>query len=91
MEELRSELSSAFLAGELGIPADISNHASDIQNWLNLLKDSEHEIFGAAADAQKIVDMVLGFHPEFRNSHEPNPETPKRTRADLKLPARLEA
>jgi antirestriction protein ArdC len=39
MEELRAELSSAFIAGELGIPADIPNHASYIQSWLKLLKD----------------------------------------------------
>jgi antirestriction protein ArdC len=65
MEELRAELSSAFIAGELGIPADIPNHASYIQSWLKPLKDSKHEIFRAAADAQRIVDMVLGFHPDF--------------------------
>jgi antirestriction protein ArdC len=64
-EALRAELSSAFIAGELGIPADLPNHASYIQSWLKPLKDSKHEIFRAAADAQKIVDMVLGFHPEF--------------------------
>jgi hypothetical protein len=34
MEETRAELASAFLAGELGIPADIPNHASYIRNWL---------------------------------------------------------
>src|SRR5208283_1182593 len=63
MEELRAELSSAFLAGELGIPADIPNHASYITGWLKPLKDDKREIFRAAADAQRIVDMILGFHP----------------------------
>lgn len=38
MEELRAELSSALLAGELGIPADIPQHASYISNWLVPLK-----------------------------------------------------
>lgn len=65
MEELRAELSSAFIAGELGIPADIPQHASYIQSWLKPLKDSKHEIFRAAADAQRIVTMVLNFHPDF--------------------------
>lgn len=65
MEELRAELASAFVAGELGIPADIPQHASYIHNWLKPLKESKHEIFRAAADAQKIVDMVLSFHPDF--------------------------
>jgi antirestriction protein ArdC len=38
MEELRAELSSAFLAGELGIPTDIPQHASYISNWRGPLK-----------------------------------------------------
>jgi antirestriction protein ArdC len=65
MEELRAELSSAFIAGELGIPADIPQHTSYIANWLKPLKGDKREIFRAAADAQRIADMVLGFHPDF--------------------------
>jgi hypothetical protein len=49
----------------LGIPADIPQHASYIEHWLGPLKKDKREIFRAAADAQRIVDMVLGFHPEF--------------------------
>jgi antirestriction protein ArdC len=85
MEELRAELASAFIAGELGIPADIPQHASCIQSWLKPLRDSKHEIFRAAADAQKIVDMVLTFHPDFAASdpaeHQPNrpPDTVERS------------
>ncbi len=65
MEELRAELSSAFMASELGIPADIPQHASYIGNWLKPLKDDKREIFRAAADAQKITHMILRFHPDF--------------------------
>ena len=72
MEELRAELASAFLAGELGIPADIPQHASYIDNWLKPLKADKREIFRAAADAQKIVDLVLSFHLDFV------PETPSK-------------
>jgi antirestriction protein ArdC len=64
-EELRAELTSSFLAGELGIPSDIPNHASYIDNWLSVLKSDRREIFRAAADAQQIVDCLLGFHPDF--------------------------
>src|SRR5664279_4786841 len=78
MEELRAELSSAFMAGELGIPADIPNHASYIQNWLKPLKEDKREIFRAAADAQRIVDMILGFHPDYpaKNTAEPTQASP---------------
>ncbi len=67
-EELRAELSSVFVGGVLGIPADIPNHASYIANWIRALKDDKREIFRAAADAQRIADMELGFHPAFAAS-----------------------
>jgi antirestriction protein ArdC len=79
MEELRAELSSAFLSAELGIPTDIPHHASYIQNWLKPLKDDKREIFRAAADAQRIVDMVLGFHPAFG----PQPDRPRAPPAEF--------
>ena len=85
MEELRAELSSALMAGELGIPADIPNHASYIQNWLKPLKEDKREIFRAAADAQRIVDMVLCFHPDFAATAEFHLDRPR------SVPARSES
>jgi antirestriction protein ArdC len=73
MEELRAELASAFIAGELGISSDIPHHASYIQSWLRPLKQDKKAIFHAAADAQKISDMVLGFHPDFRAAQPDRP------------------
>jgi len=70
MEELRAELASAFVANELGIPTDIPHHASYIQSWIKKLKDDKREIFRAAADAQRIASMELGFHPDFAASVE---------------------
>ncbi len=63
-EELRAELASAFIGTTLGLPADIPNHASYIRSWIKRLQDDKREIFRAAADAQRIADLVLGFHPE---------------------------
>jgi hypothetical protein len=65
MEELRAELASAFVASELGIPTNIPHHASYIARWIKPLKDDKREIFRAAADAQRIASMELGFHPDF--------------------------
>jgi antirestriction protein ArdC len=77
MEELRAELTSAFLAAALGIPSEISNHASYIQNWPKPLNDVKRETFRAAATAQKIVDLILGLHPDYAPpSAEPLPPTP---------------
>jgi antirestriction protein ArdC len=65
MEELRAELASAFVANEIGIPTDIPHHASYIASWIKALKDDKREISRAAADAQRIADMELGFHPDY--------------------------
>jgi antirestriction protein ArdC len=65
MEELRAELASAFVANELGIPTDIPHHASYIASWIRPLKDDMRELFRAAADAQRIASMELGFHPDY--------------------------
>jgi antirestriction protein ArdC len=42
-----------------GIPTDIPHHASYIANWIKPAKDDKREIFRAAADAQKIVNVEL--------------------------------
>jgi antirestriction protein ArdC len=76
MEELRAELASAFVASELGIPTNIPQHASYIADWIKPLKDDKREIFRAAADAQRIVDMVLGFHPAYAAQIEVEPKAP---------------
>jgi len=76
MEELRAELASAFIASELGIPTDIPQHASYIADWIKPLKDDKREIFRAAADAQRIADMLLGFHPEYAARIESAPQAP---------------
>jgi antirestriction protein ArdC len=65
MEELRAEIASAFVANEIGIPTDIPQHASYIASWIKALKDDKREIFRAAADAQRIASMLLGFHPGY--------------------------
>jgi antirestriction protein ArdC len=65
MEELRAELASAFVASELGLPTDIPQHTSYIATGITPLKEDKREIFRAAADAQKITDMLLGFHPTY--------------------------
>jgi len=47
-----------------------------IETWLKPLKQDKREIFRAAADAQPIVDMVLGFHPDFAATAAPQPDRP---------------
>jgi antirestriction protein ArdC len=64
-EELRVEIGSAFVCSALGIDPDISNTAAYLKSWLERLKNDDREIFRAAADAQRISDYLLGFHPDY--------------------------
>lgn len=60
-EELRSELSSAFMQGLVGLPPSqsmILSHAAYIASWLEVLRNDKNEIFRAAADAQHICDYL---------------------------------
>jgi antirestriction protein ArdC len=80
LEELRAELASAYIASELGIPTDIPQHASYIAGWIKPLKDDKREIFRAAADAQRIADMELSFHPDYAAQAELDLTTPSAAR-----------
>ena len=69
MDELRCELASAFVGSEMGLPCDIPDHASYVDSWLDVLRRDRREVFRAAADAQKIADYLLQFHPDFAASN----------------------
>jgi antirestriction protein ArdC len=85
MEELRAELASAFVASELGIPTDIPHHASYVASWIKPLKDDKREIFRAAADAQRIADLELSFHPDYAAEVELTRERPAPQMSQQKL------
>ena len=60
-EELRAEIASMLLSGELGIGHDPGQHVAYVGSWIKALQDDPLEIFRAAADAEKIQDYVLAF------------------------------
>jgi antirestriction protein ArdC len=64
-EELRAEQTSLLVGSEIGLPTDIPNHASYIKSWIANLKQDKREFFHAAAEAQRIADYILGFHPAY--------------------------
>ncbi len=49
----------------IGLPCDVPNHASYLQSWIEVLKQDRREIFHAAAEAQRIADYILAFHPDY--------------------------
>jgi len=69
-EELRAEIGQMMVCAELGIAdCDFSNNAAYVAHWLETLRSDRKEIFRAAADAQRIADFLLAFHPEYASQH----------------------
>ncbi len=68
-EELRAEISQAIVCAELNVECDFANSAAYLASWLERLRSDRKEIFRAAADAQRIADYLLAFHPDWA-SHE---------------------
>ena len=67
---MRAEFFSLLVGSEIGLPTDIPNHASYIKSWLEVLKQDKREIFHAAAEAQRMADYILGFHPDYAKNGE---------------------
>ena len=74
-EELRAEISQMMVCAEIGISdCDFSNNAAYVASWLEKLRSDRKEIFRAAADAQRIADYLLAFHPDYANSQAGPPD-----------------
>ncbi|RZM20697.1 MAG: DUF1738 domain-containing protein, partial [Pedobacter sp.] len=58
-EELRAEIASMIIGAEVGIGHDPAQHASYVESWVSILKDTPMEIHAAAADAEKIFDFLI--------------------------------
>lgn len=64
-EELCAEMGAAFLSAVVGIDqATVPASASYIAHWLKVLKADKKLLAGAAADAQRAADLILGLANE---------------------------
>ncbi len=69
-EELRAEIASAMVTAELNLPDhDLPNTAAYVAHWIERLRSDRKEIFRAAAEAQRIADYLLAFHPDYAERH----------------------
>lgn len=74
-EELHAEIGQMMVCAETGIAGDdFSNNAAYIASWLEKLRSDRKEIF-RAADAQRIADYLLAFHPDYANRQAGSPES----------------
>ena len=55
----------ATVCAELNLAYDADNTTTYLADWMTALKSDRKEIFRAAADAQRIADYLLGFHPDY--------------------------
>lgn len=79
IEELRAELTSAFLTLDLGFHFDKfheDNHTAYIQSWSNQIKDNPKVVFDSISDAQKIRQYMLdkGEYSEIYKQEKPTIE-----------------
>lgn len=89
-EELRAEIGQVMVCAELGIPdCDFSNNAAYIASWLEKLRADRKEIFRAAADAQRIADYLLAFHPDYAHRQAGPPEDATTPEDGTEAPAPL--
>jgi antirestriction protein ArdC len=68
-----------MVCGELGIAVsddEFSNSAAYLSSWLEKLRSDRKEIFRAAADAQRIADFLLAFHPDYARQAGPPESVP---------------
>jgi len=57
-EELIAELGAAFIAAEWGISSQLENHASYLDNWLKVLKETPQALITASSQAQKAHQFI---------------------------------
>lgn len=82
-EELRAEIGQMMVCAELGIAdCDFSNNAAYVASWLEKLRSDRKEIFRAAADAQRIADYLLAFHPDYATRQAGPPESVRSAKGD---------
>jgi len=67
-EELVVSIASVNVCTVIGVAAEIENTASYAADWLTVLKSEKKAIFRAAADAQRVADYLLAFHPDYAAS-----------------------
>ena len=75
-EEARVEMAACFVCNTLNLPTDFENHAAYVAGWLSKLREDKRELLRAAADAQKIADWTLCYHPNYAARHGTQPERP---------------
>jgi len=70
-EALRTDIAAWMLSQRLGIAAeqDTPGHTANVRAWVRLLDKDPRELFRAAADAEKMAEVVTGFGRARQHEH----------------------
>ena len=63
-EELRAEMTSMTVNGEMKLPHDPERHAAYVKSWIKTLKDDPNELRRAARDAGEAAEYLLQYDRE---------------------------
>ena len=63
----------SYICAELSIQCDFPNSVAYIAFWIDRLRSDRKEVFRAAADAQRIADYLLAFHPAYAERGQSRP------------------
>lgn len=69
-EELRAELSSAFLQSDLGLSisdSQLQDHSNYLVSWIEVLKNDPNELFRACKDAEIMSDRLYENYEKILN------------------------
>jgi antirestriction protein ArdC len=70
------EMAAVFVCNALNLPMDFHNHAAYVAGWLKKVRQDKRELLSCAADADRIAEYTLAYHPEFSAKapqHQPVP------------------
>jgi len=77
--------------GELGIAdCEFTNGVAYLSSWIAALRTDRKEIFRAAAEAQRVADWLLNFHPDYAVRHKPGTNASLEDEAPSSAPAQSE-
>jgi antirestriction protein ArdC len=64
---------TVFVCNNLSLPTDFRNHAVYAATWLKRIREDKRELLSCAADAQRIAEYTLTFHPNFKSAQPARP------------------
>jgi Zincin-like metallopeptidase len=60
-------MAAVSVCNRINLPTDFQNHAAYVTGWLKKLREDKRELLSCTADAERIVQYTLSYHPSFKD------------------------